>query len=328
MLRRVGRKENFMKRRICALLLALSLVGSYCPTTVFATGYPVFDVSNWLSAIDRLYQMYDMVNNTITQIENQYKQIQHSLEVAKSIDWDNIRFDGDFDIRNDIKDANRRVNKLLTQARNIKQAMTTPSINCGNVKYSIADLCGATSSDMWESRKNMLTAIQDYKYYMTNTMKSAVNDVVEGLNDEQQKAIWRKYGISPQNYVFVQQAHTSVLNGAANIMANVAEESHNARLEERLLRTSAIIKAATETKDSEGNVTQASMLEAIMYLFQNLDEGIGELQQTMFETSSVAASAAIAEDAQKQAEANETAEQAEIQSNLNSTVSSRFMKSN
>ncbi|MBQ8678337.1 MAG: hypothetical protein IJ530_01075 [Treponema sp.] len=317
-----------MKRRICALLLALSLVGSYCPTTVFATGYPVFDVSNWLSAIDRLYQMYDMVNNTITQIENQYKQIQHSLEVAKSIDWDNIRFDGDFDIRNDIKDANRRVNKLLTQARNIKQAMTTPSINCGNVKYSIADLCGATSSDMWESRKNMLTAIQDYKYYMTNTMKSAVNDVVEGLNDEQQKAIWRKYGISPQNYVFVQQAHTSVLNGAANIMANVAEESHNARLEERLLRTSAIIKAATETKDSEGNVTQASMLEAIMYLFQNLDEGIGELQQTMFETSSVAASAAIAEDAQKQAEANETAEQAEIQSNLNSTVSSRFMKSN
>jgi len=315
-----------MKRRICAFVLALSLLGAYSPVAVFATGYPVFDVSGWLAAIDQLYQAYDMVNNTITQIENQYKSIQHSIEVAKSIDWDNIQFDGDFDIRNDIKDANRRVNKLLTQARNIKQTLTTPSINCGNVKYSIADLCGATSSDMWESRKNMLTAIQDYKYYMTDTMKTAVNDVVEGLNNEQKKAIWAKYGISPANYVFVQQAHTNVLNGAANVLANVAEESHNARLEERLLRTSSIIKAATETKDSEGNPTQASMLEAMMYLFQHLDESVGELQQAVYDTGSVAASAAIAEDAQKQAEANESAEQAEIQSNLNNTVSSRFIK--
>lgn len=314
-----------MKKKILCVVAVFALL-AYTPGSVFSTGYPVFDVANWLSAIDRLYSMYDMVNNTITQIENQYKSIQHSLEIAKSIDWDNIRFDGDFDIRNDIKDANKRVNKLLTQARNIQQSLTTPTINCGNVKYSIADLCGATSSDMWESRKNMLTAIQDYKYYMTDTMQSAVNDVVDGLDDKQQQAIWQKYGISPQNYVFVQQAHTNVLNGAANVLANASELAHNSRLEERMLRTSAIIKAATETRDSEGNVTQNSMLEAIMYLFQNLDEGIGELQHTIYDTSSVAASAAIAEDAQKQAEADEQAQKQEIQSRKNRKVSSRMKK--
>ena len=75
--------------------------------SVHATGYPVFDISGWLTAIDQLYQQYDMVMNTITQIENQYQQIQQAVERAKSIDWNNIRFDGDFDIRNDIKDANK-----------------------------------------------------------------------------------------------------------------------------------------------------------------------------------------------------------------------------
>lgn len=64
-----------------------------------------------------------MVMNTITQIENQYQQIQQAVERAKSIDWDNIRFDGDFDIRNDIKDANKRVNKLLNQTRQIKNTL-------------------------------------------------------------------------------------------------------------------------------------------------------------------------------------------------------------
>ncbi|MBQ9623978.1 MAG: hypothetical protein IJP90_09795 [Treponema sp.] len=303
-----------MRKKLVSLVAALVLF-AFAPTTAFTTGYPVFDVSNWLNAIDQLFQMYDMVNNTITQIENQYKSIQHSIEVAKSIDWDNIRFDGDFDIRNDIKDANKRVNKLITQARNIRQTITTPSINCGNVKYSIADLCGATSSDMWESRKNLLTAISDYKTYMTDTMKSAVSSVVDGLDDKQKKAIWAKYGISPSNYVFVQTAHTNVLTAASNILANAGEEAHNAALEERLLRTSAIIRAATETKDSEGNPTQASMLEAMMYLFQHLDESMGELQHTMYETGSIAAAGVMKQDAEEQTRAND--ETARLKANEN-----------
>lgn len=300
-----------MKRKICALVMALSLIGSYCPMSVFATGYPVFDVSGWLAAIDQLYQAYDMVNNTITQIENQYKTIQQNLERAKSIDWDNIQFDGDFDIRNDIRDATKRVNKLLTSARNIKQAVTTPSINCGNVKYSIADLCGATSSDMWEGRKNMFTAISDYKYYMTSTMKTAVDDVVDGLTPEQRKAIWTKYGISPANYAFVQHAHTGVLNAAANIMANVAEEVVADKYEEAFLRTSNIIKACTQTVDSNGNITEASLGESMMYLFSDLSGHLAEVEQAIYKTAELSASKAIEEDAAKNAQADSQAQKEE-----------------
>lgn len=315
-----------MKRKICALVMSLSLIGSYCPMSVFATGYPVFDVSGWLAAIDQLYQAYDMVNNTITQIENQYKSIQHSIEVAKSIDWDNIHFDGDFDIRNDIKDANKRVNKLLTQARNIKQTLTTPSINCGNVKYSIADLCGATSSDMWESRKNLFTAVSDYKYYMTSTMKTAVNDVVEGLTDEQQKAIWAKYGISPQNYVFVQQSTTAVMDAASKIMGKATEEAQALTAEEKLAKANAIISAALENVDSDGQPTMAGMQEANLHLSEEVLDSLLQLGFSMDQIGSMVAAKMIAEDAEKQAEADESAQKQEIQSLKNSKTSSRFKK--
>lgn len=295
-----------MKKRFMSFIAAISLL-AFVPTNAFTSGYPVFDVSGWLAAIDQLYQAYDMVNNTITQIENQYKSIQQNLERAKSIDWDNIRFDGDFDIRNDIKDATKRVNRLLTSARNIKQTITTPSINCGNAKYSIADLCGATSSDMWESRKNIFTAITDYKTYMTSSMKTAVDDVVEGLTPEQKKAIWVKYGISPSNYTFVQHAHTGVLTAASNIMANVAEEVLKGKAEEKLLRTSAIIKGMTQTVDSEGNITEASLGESLAYMFTGLDEHFLDLENAIYQSAALSASKAIEEDAHKQAEANNEA---------------------
>lgn len=103
--------------KIKKTIIALLLGGALTVSSVSATGYPVFDISGWLTAIDQLYEQYDMVMNTITQIENQYQQIQQAVERAKTIDWENISFDGDFDIRNDIRDANKRVNKLLNQAR-------------------------------------------------------------------------------------------------------------------------------------------------------------------------------------------------------------------
>lgn len=314
-----------MKKRLVSFVAAAMLF-AFLPATSFTTGYPVFDASNWLSAIDQLYQMYDMVNNTITQIENQYKSIQQSIEAAKSIDWDNIRFDGDFDIRNDIKDANKRVNKLLTQARNIKQTLTTPSINCGNVKYSIADLCGATSSDMWESRKNLLTAVSDYKYYMTSTMKSAVDSVVEGLNDEQQKAIWAKYGISPKNYVFVQQSTSKVMDAAMKVMGKATEQAQELSMEEKIARGNTIIEAALQNLDSNGQPTAAGMQEAQLHLTQMVQEQLLELGFTMSEIGDMVAAKMIAEDAQKQAEADEAAEKAEIQSRKNGKVSSRMYK--
>ena len=312
-----------MKRKFISFIAAITMF-AFIPSTAFSTGYPVFDASVWINAIDQLFQTYDMVQNTITQIENQYKSIQMSVERAKAIDWDNIRFDGDFDIRNDIKDANKRVNRMLTQMRNIQETLTTPSINCGNVKYSIADLCGVSSSDVGEGRKNLLTAVADYKYYMTSTMKSAVTAFEEGLSNDQKKAIWRKYGISPQNYIFIQQSQDAVMNAASKAMARVTKEAREAVVEESAKRTNAIINATMENKDSNGQPTQAGMQEAQLHLTQELVDHLLRLDFSIDQVGELVASKMIAEDAQKQAEADEAAEKAEIQSRKNSKLPSRF----
>lgn len=70
-----------LKQKITIAIISLT----FATPNLFASGYPVFDVSGWLTALDQLYQQYDMVINSITTIENQYMQIQHAVERAKSI---------------------------------------------------------------------------------------------------------------------------------------------------------------------------------------------------------------------------------------------------
>ena len=57
---------------------------SVCFNSTYASGYPVFDATNWLAAIDRFYQGYDQLMNSIEMIEQNYQMIQQAYEQAKS----------------------------------------------------------------------------------------------------------------------------------------------------------------------------------------------------------------------------------------------------
>lgn len=279
---------------------------------------PVFDLTNWLSAIDMVYTQFDMINNTITQIENQYQQIQMAVESAKSIDWSNIKFDGDWDIRNEIKDATSKVNRVLSSARKIKNTITTPSITCGTGKYSIADLC---------TLDGMEQAITDTADFMTENMKAVIKNFEEGMDEEQKQAIWAKYGISPQNYLFVQQSVKQIKDGATRIIAAATEKAVEMKLEETSLKTNAIITAAMENVDSNGQPTSAGMMEGLLLL---TDETITQLQQlgiSINDLANIIANKMIAEENEKEVKAAEQKEQREIQERKDSKTSSRFKKS-
>ena len=285
-----------LKKTIIALLFGSVITVS----SVSATGYPVFDISGWLTAIDQLYEQYDMVMNAVTQVENQYTQIQQAVERAKSIDWENIRFDGDFDIRNDIKDANRRVNSLLTQGRRIKETLTSQSIDCGGVRYSIADLCGMGSAD-----HNFFSACKDVEKYMSSSMSFAVDAITEGLTEEQKMLIWRKYGISPRNYLFVQQSVSQVKTQAAKVMAKATDDAIQMTREERIARTNDIIQAAYAQTDSNGNMTEAAANEASLYLSQQVVDGLMTLEEAINDMASLSAARMVNEENEKQADADE-----------------------
>lgn len=317
-----------MRKKLIAVYL-LIVVG-FSRETVFATGYPVFDVSGWLAAIDQVYKQYETVMNTVTQIENQYNMIKQQVERAKAIDWSNITFDGDFDIRNDIRDATKRVNRLLTSARNIKHLMTTPSISCGNVKYSIAELVGVGNSgndDLWENNKNLLTACKDYSHFMQESMNNTIKGLTDGLTDEQRKAIWAKYGISPRNYAFVQQSVNAVKKQCSEILAQCSDEARKIKLEEIAAQNNAILRAALEDNlDSNGNPTEAGMQEAQLHLSDKTIEQLAKLGFSLDDLCSLTASKMIDDQNKEQERQARTREQEEIDINKHSSVGSRFKK--
>jgi len=306
-----------MKHKLTAIIIAITISAN----GLFATGYPVFDVSGWLTAIDQLYQQYDMVMNSITTIENQYTQIQHAVERAKSIDWDNISFDGDFDIRNDIRDANRRVNKLLNQARIIKETITKPSIDCGYGRYSLADLCGMNGSD-----HNFFNAVETMGTYMSDSMSSTIKNIESELSDKQRISIWRKYGISPKNYLFVQQSVAQVKSQASKVLAKATDEAVELNRQEKIARTNAIIEAAYSQTDSDGNMTDAAASEASIYLSQQTVDGLLSLEESVNDMASLEASRMISEENAKQAEADEMAAEQQRQEAFDYKVPDSFRK--
>lgn len=257
-------------------------------------------VSNWLTAIDTLYTNYDMIMNSITQIENQYKRIQQAIENAKGIDWENIQFDGDYDIRDDIRNANRRVNYLLSQANAIKSTLTSTIIQTDGTSYSLADICG-----FGEDGKGFGACAKDVYGYMLDNFKAAAKAAVGKLTEEQEQAIWVKYGISPQNYYLVAQTSKLIRNSASTCIAKVTEKAKEIQRENDYLRASTFINAALETKNSDGNIPQGAMDEASLLADQVLIEQTVALKETVNDAAAVMSQKIIADEQLKEIEASE-----------------------
>lgn len=282
-------------------------------------GSITLDPSSWLTALDDLYATYDSVANTITQIENQYRQIQQAVERAKSIDWSNIKFDGDFDIRNDIKDANKKVNRLITQARTIRNTLTTANINIGGFQYSLADLAGVGADG-----KNLITACTDVKNYMTANMKMAVEHLTNELTEEQKMAIWKKYKISPQNYIFVQQSIAQVKEKAGIAIAEASDEARELYYQQKVEETNDVLRAVYETLDSDGNPTAAATQEALVHLSEKIVMGLVDTKTALDKCAGLVANNQIAYEAEKQARADEEKIQNDIDERRAAKTSSRF----
>lgn len=291
---------NFMKRIFKKIILS-TIINLSTYSFIFAAGdLPTFDLTNWLNGIDNLYVSYDMVTNSITQLENQYKQIQMALEQAKSIDWSNIKFDGDLDISDEIKSVTSKVNRLTRNAKKIEETLTTPSIDCGFGTYSIADLCGKGADG-----KNIVSALGDMKTYMSANMQIAISQMTNGLSEEQKKAIWKKYGLSPENYLYIQQAKQRVMNQAGKVLAKA---QINAGETKDILQTSTetILENVYSQLDSEGNITAGATRDGILKLSQQMINGIIDTKGALENLAALQANNLISVEAEKEAKEQES----------------------
>lgn len=220
-------------------LIALGVMCIWLPTIVIAQ-WAVFDASNHLTAIDQLYSSYDMVKNTIKQLEQAYQQYQFYVEQAKSWNLDKIQWDGDLDFRDEIKDVTRSVNKQLTNLRKIDEIFTTKQYSVGGTSFTVADLVGHGYED-----RDLETVIKNIGSEFKDSWDYAASALVNGLSEEESRAIWQKYGISPRNYTYMQQKKIMLNEATSRIMASATEEAMALQTESDMALANAVVEQGT-----------------------------------------------------------------------------------
>ena len=251
---------------IIALFISLNMVAFS-----FSAGTPVFDVSNLLTAIDQLYSSYDMVMNTLKQIEQGYQQFQFYLEQAKSWDLENISWDGDLDFRDEIKSVTNRVNKQITNIRKIEEIFTTKQYSAGGMTFTVADLVGAGDRD-----RDLLDVMRNVGNEMKNSWDQAAEALVNELSEDQKRAIWQKYGISPKNFTYMQQKKQLLQNVADQFIAYATAESE--ALEAQAEADVAVADAVVAEATNGGEHTEKELMQQNLVLLRELIKIISDLK--------------------------------------------------
>ena len=278
-----------MKKKLSAIILSCSML------SLNAIIAPVFDSANLIAAIDTLYSNYDMVMNTIKQIENQYEQLQFNINQAKSWDLEGMEWDGDWDFRDEIGDVTSSVNKQITNIREIEEIFTTKQYSLAGMSFTMTDLVGLGNPDK---------DLGDLFEHTENTFDKVVDTLVEGLSEAEKMAIMRKYGMSPKNYIYMQQKKQLVSDTLTKITGKATKEAQAMITEQNLEGTNAIISAISKNPD----ITEKELAQQTALLIQELIKNINTLGLSMNETASLEAlKATLEEEEKKQAQADKAA---------------------
>jgi prefoldin subunit 5 len=193
-----------MKKLFSLLVLCFSLSG------VFAQGYPVFDLSSLLQAIDQFYATYDHINATIEQVQNTYKQLQQQIEAVKKINFDDISWDmskGGFanlyDIRDPIKSVTSSINRNMNLFNDIYDTVFKKKINFGGKSYTMGGVIAQMGQDAVEIAKGngQNTVLgNDLADFALKEYHNAAKGYEEGLTYREREVLWHKYGMSGRNY--------------------------------------------------------------------------------------------------------------------------------
>lgn len=211
----------------------LSILFIFMGISCFAQGMTVFDPTNWLSGLDRLYATYDEIQNSLKRIQQNYERMQHAIQEAQSLDWENIEWDGDFDFRDELKQAGTQVNRRLNIIRKAEDCFQRKTIKFGKQSFSYADLM---TEEGWRS---MGTA---FEKSAENSYNQACDAWVGKLTEKQKAKIIRKYGITPRNY-YRMRAREAVLQAEmTKIVGQAEQELQNEELTKNQEQMNAVIQ--------------------------------------------------------------------------------------
>lgn len=273
-----------MKKNIVILLLFLCL---FSLVSVPAQ-MPVFDPTNWLVAIDQLFTSYDMVMNTIEQIEQAYEQYQYLIEQAKSWDFENIEWDGDWDFRDEIGDIASSVNKQITNIKRIEELFSVKQYSIGGMAFTVKDLVGAGDSD-----KALDEILRNVGEVSKDSFARAADALVSGIDQVQAMAIWRKYGLSPKDFIYMQQKKQLLYELSEKFIAAATDEAVEAQTEMNLQGANIIVSEALN-KNKEH--TEKELQQQIILMINELVKNLNSLGIKIDQTTSLTAWQQVLED--------------------------------
>ena len=266
-----------MRKIIRILFLTVTVL---LGTGLSAQGYPVFDNMGLLAGIDRFYQGYDQLMNTITMIEQNYQQIEQAIKQAQSWSFEDLDFnDGNIlvniDIRDEIADATKQVDRQMNNIRKIRDTFEKENMTIGNVTFSMKDLAGLGDKD-----KTMDKIIKEAIETEKNDFKEGFKKIALGVTEEEAQAIWAKYGLSPQNFMMVKAVDKKMQEVSANVLAGASETVQKMQFEEISGRTNPVVKKLLEDPDSvtEKDIQQAEVLLGKLHgeLLVNLQNALNQ----------------------------------------------------
>lgn len=186
------------------IMLTLSLLTGFilnCHAEFFMTetlpGSQTFDPASWLEAVTEVYNSYDALMNDVEIITNLYESLKIAAEEAQNMTFDDLGWDGDWDLRNEITSGVSQLNSKLNNVRRLRDKLNERSIQIGNDSFSFADLAGFSEHGWEDAVTSIGKSIKEHdeKWERIKT---------EGMTEQEKQYIWSKYGLSVQNYKMVE----------------------------------------------------------------------------------------------------------------------------
>ena len=191
-----------------------------------AAGLLVFDtimntnfVTEMVTSLTKLYEMYDQTMNQIEMIQQKYEQMQFYIDRAANWQWQNIQWDGDLDFRDEITQATKQVNRQLTNIRKIRNSLTSNTVSWGGQSFSLASLAGVEI----EGQGNLKDFVKEGNDYYAEGFRKAAQYLAEGVPENEARYVWAKYGLSPANYNMVREVEKKVKEKAGTLIAYVED---------------------------------------------------------------------------------------------------------
>ena len=304
--------------------LALFLSG-FLSVSVFASGYPVFDFTASVNAVENLYAMYDQINATIENVQNGYKQLQQAIDMTKGVFSGEMKFDKFGDdwwknigtARDNYRNMNRYISNKVDRLTSIKNKIdrikwyqidgenftTADLMGYGNAKMTLRNNKGETVEDGKDLKKNFVTALASTIQFSKNK-RDAIKSAYQGMSAEEREKVLRESGYSANT------AHIAVQTSAItqSVLADIAEADASTyaadnSMAEEINAANGIIEAAQESG------TDAARDDAKLQLqLQNLENSY-QVKKSTNALLSVVGKGQLKQDLREEKEAIEKAQQ-------------------